>query len=41
VRRIWPGQPVQSLVLFTALPLAVDVTPPDGEQLALFQDPST
>ncbi|MDH3712847.1 MAG: UvrD-helicase domain-containing protein [Gammaproteobacteria bacterium] len=38
VARIWPTLPVQTLVLFTALPLAVDVTPGDGQQLTLFQD---
>ncbi len=37
VARIWPDVPVQTLVLFTALPLAVDVTPAEGQQLALFQ----
>ena len=38
VGRIWPKLPVQTLVLFTALPLAVDVTPGSGEQLTLFHD---
>jgi ATP-dependent helicase/nuclease subunit A len=38
VARIWPKLPVQTLVLFTALPLAVDVTPGDGQQLTLFHD---
>ena len=38
VARIWPKLPVQTLVLFTALPLAVDVTPGDAQQLALFPD---
>ncbi len=38
VTRIWPTRRVQTLVLFTVLPLAIDVTPSSGEQLALFHD---